>query len=77
VELQGEAVNPQPMLVNACYAFVGATLAMHAASVYRFVAEQRRFEQIPATGGASAAWTELEARYALSWARNIWADMLG
>lgn len=75
-ELQGEAVNPQPMLVNACYAFVSATLAMHAASVYRFVAEQRRFEQIPATGGASAAWTELEARYALSWARNIWADML-
>jgi NADPH-dependent 2,4-dienoyl-CoA reductase/sulfur reductase-like enzyme len=75
-ELQGEAANPQPMLVNACYAFVSATQAMHAASVYRFVAEQRRFDQIPATGGASAAWTALEARYALSWARNIWADML-
>jgi len=76
-ELQGEAPNPQPMLVNACYAFVSATQAMHAASVYRYLAEQRRFDQIPTTGGASAAWTELEGRYALSWAHNIWADMLG
>jgi NADPH-dependent 2,4-dienoyl-CoA reductase/sulfur reductase-like enzyme len=75
-ELQGEAPNPQPMLVNTCYAFVSASQAMHAASVYRFVADRQSFEPIPKTGGSSSAWSELEARYALSWARNIWADML-
>jgi len=76
-ELRGDAPNPQPMLANTCYAFVSASQAMHAASVYHFVTDQGRFEPIAGTGGASAAWTELEARYALSWARNIWADMLG
>jgi NADPH-dependent 2,4-dienoyl-CoA reductase/sulfur reductase-like enzyme len=76
-QLQGEAPNSQPMLANTCYAFVSASQAMHAAAVYRFVAAQQRFEPIPGSGGASAKWSELEARYAMSWARNIWSDMLG
>jgi len=76
-ELQGQATNLEPMLTNACYAFVSASQAMHAASVYRFVAEQRRFEPIEGSGAASATWSEREAGYALSWARNIWSDMLG
>jgi NADPH-dependent 2,4-dienoyl-CoA reductase/sulfur reductase-like enzyme len=76
-QLDGEPPNPQPMLANTCYAFVAPAQAMHAASVYRFDEARHLFEPIAGTGGASAVPSELEARYALSWARNIWADMLG
>jgi hypothetical protein len=31
---------------------------------------------VPGSGGVSSAANELEGRYALSWARNIWADTL-
>jgi len=32
---------------------------------------------VPGAGGLSVAANELEAQYAMAWARNIWADMLG
>jgi sulfite dehydrogenase len=31
---------------------------------------------LPGSGGVSAAANQIEGRYALSWADNIWADML-
>jgi sulfite dehydrogenase len=31
---------------------------------------------VPGSGGVSAAASQLEGRYALSWADNIWNDML-
>jgi hypothetical protein len=31
---------------------------------------------VPGSGGVSAAANQIEARYALSWAENIWADSL-
>jgi sulfide dehydrogenase [flavocytochrome c] flavoprotein chain len=31
---------------------------------------------VPGSGGVSAAANELEGKAALSWAKNIWADML-
>jgi hypothetical protein len=31
---------------------------------------------VPGSGGVSARASELEGRYALAWARNIWADTL-
>jgi hypothetical protein len=32
---------------------------------------------VPGSGGVSAAANQIEGRYALAWADNIWADMLG
>jgi hypothetical protein len=31
---------------------------------------------VPGSGGVSSAANELEAQYAMTWAKNIWADTL-
>ena len=75
--LQGEAPNPAPILANTCYSFVSDTAAMHVASVHKFDAQQNTLIAVPGAGGLSKEASELEGQYALAWARNIWADMLG
>ena len=74
--LKGEAVNTTPMLVNTCYSFVTAREAVHVASVHQYDAAEKTFKTVPGSGGVSAAANQVEGRYALSWADNIWADML-
>jgi hypothetical protein len=64
------------MLTNTCYSFVDARRVIHVASVHEYVAAERTYKAVPASGGLSAAPTELEGRYAMNWARNIWADTL-
>jgi sulfite dehydrogenase len=49
---------------------------MHAAAVYEYVAAAASFRPVRGTGGTSTAASALEGGYALSWAHNIWADML-
>jgi sulfide dehydrogenase [flavocytochrome c] flavoprotein subunit len=75
-ELLGQPVNPQPMLSNTCYSFVADSQAIHVASIHEYLAEQKTFRAVPGSGGISDARSELEARHAQAWARNIWADML-
>ena len=75
--LAGQEIDPQPMLSNTCYSFVSATEVIHVASVHAYVAAERTFKAVAGSGGVSAARNELEATYALAWARNIWADSLG
>jgi len=74
--LKGEAVNPTPVVMNTCYSFVTARDAVHVASVHQFDAAEKTFKTVPGSGGVSAAASQVEGRYALSWAENIWADML-
>ena len=74
--LNGEAPNPAPSLTNTCYSFVSATEVVHVASVHKYDAKDRTFKTVPGSGGVSAGRNELEAGYALNWARNIWADTL-
>ncbi len=76
-ELMGWEVNAKPMLTNTCYSYVSATEVIHVASVHEYVAAEKTFKTIAGSGGVSAARSELEATYAMSWAHNIWADMLG
>ena len=33
-------------------------------------------QPVKGAGGVSAARNEIEAKFALGWAKNIWADML-
>ncbi len=75
-QLLGIEVNPRPMLTNTCYSFVSATEVIHVASVHEYVAAEKTFKTVAGSGGVSSVRSELEATYALSWAKNIWADTL-
>ncbi|MBA3590335.1 NAD(P)/FAD-dependent oxidoreductase [Methylibium sp.] len=75
-QLLGLEVDPQPMLTNTCYSFVGDDSVIHVASVHEYVGADKTFKAVPQSGGVSAERSALEASYALSWANNIWADTL-
>jgi len=74
--LKGEAVNAAPVVMNTCYSFVTARDAMHVASVHQYDAKDKTFKTVPGSGGVSIAANQIEGRYALGWADNIWADTL-
>ena len=74
--LKGEAVNATPVVMNTCYSFVSGKDVIHVASVHQYNAEQKTFLPVQGSGGVSAAANQVEGRYALSWADNIWADSL-
>ncbi len=74
--LKGEAVNATPVVMNTCYSFVTASDVIHVASVHQYDAVDKTFKTVPGSGGVSAAASAQEGRYALSWADNVWADML-
>ena len=74
--LKGEPVNAAPVVTNTCYSFVGAREAVHVASVHQYDAADKTFKTVPGSGGVSAARNQVEARLALGWADNIWADSL-
>ena len=75
--LKGQPVNATPVVMNTCYSFVTAKDVIHVASVHQFDAAENTFKTVPGSGGVSAAANQVEGRYALSWAQNIWDDMLG
>ncbi|RVU49553.1 flavocytochrome C [Rubrivivax rivuli] len=74
--LTGQPVNESPIIANTCYSFVSDKEVVHVASVHKWNAEQKTLVPVAGAGGLSAARNELEGVYALSWARNIWADAL-
>jgi sulfide dehydrogenase [flavocytochrome c] flavoprotein chain len=74
--LKGEPVYDAPVVMNTCYSFVTARDVVHVASVHQYDAKDKTFKTVPGSGGVSAAANQIEGRYALSWADNIWADML-
>ena len=74
--LAGRAPNALPIYNNTCYSFVSDTDVVHVASVHRYDAEKKTMLPVAGSGGVSAAASELEGRYAMAWAHNIWADSL-
>jgi sulfite dehydrogenase len=74
--LQGRPVNEAPVVMNTCYSFVTAKDVIHVTSVHQYNAAEKTFKAAPGSVGVSAAASAMEGRYALSWASNIWADML-
>jgi sulfide dehydrogenase [flavocytochrome c] flavoprotein subunit len=74
--LMGQEPPQLPIYANTCYSFVNSEDVVHVASVHRYDAERQTMLTVPGSGGVSAAANELEGRYALGWAQNIWADML-
>jgi sulfide dehydrogenase [flavocytochrome c] flavoprotein chain len=73
--LNGQAPNASPVVNNTCYSFVSSNEAMHVASVHQWNAGQGTILPVKGAGGVSSARNETEAKYAWSWAQNIWADM--
>jgi sulfite dehydrogenase len=74
--LKGQPVNTQPVVMNTCYSFVTARDVIHVASVHQYDQTDKTFKTVPGSGGVSVAANQLEGRYALGWADNIWADSL-
>lgn len=69
--------TPAPMqILNTCYSFVSPHEAIRVSSVHAWDDKDRTLKAVPGSGGVSAARTSIEASYAWSWARNIWADAL-
>ncbi len=75
--IKHEPVNQEPMMVNTCYSFIDDKNVVHVASVHAYDASEKTMLPIKGAGGLSDKANELEGTYALSWAKNIWADMLG
>ena len=75
--LAGEQPNQSPVLNNTCYSFVSADKVVHVASVHKYDEKDKTMKAVPGAGGVSGASSELEGQYAMTWARNIWADALG
>lgn len=74
--LTGKAVNAMPIYNNTCYSFVSAEDVVHVASVHAYDPDKKTMLAVAGAGGVSSAASELEGRYAMAWARNIWADTL-
>jgi sulfite dehydrogenase len=74
--LKGEAVDNSPVMTNTCYSFVTAQEAVHVASVHQYDQAEKTLKTVAGSGGLSAEASQVEGRYALGWASNIWADML-
>jgi sulfide dehydrogenase [flavocytochrome c] flavoprotein chain len=75
--LTGEQPNQSPTLNNTCYSFVSADRVIHVASIHKYDEKDKTMKTVPGSGGVSSAANELEAQYAMTWAKNIWADTLG
>jgi sulfite dehydrogenase len=75
--LQGQPVNPEPVVNNTCYSYVDDRNVVHVASVHTYDEKERTFKTVAGAGGLSSAPTDLEAAFAEGWAKNIWADTLG
>lgn len=70
-----QPVPDTPMLANTCYSYISDTQVIHVSSVHRYNAEKKTMLTVEGSGGVSAVASEVEASYADSWAKNIWADM--
>ena len=75
--LSGETPNGSPTLSNTCYSFVSADKVIHVASVHKYDEKDKTMKTVPGSGGISSQSSELEGQYAMTWAKNIWADTLG
>ena len=75
--LHGDSPNASPLITNTCYSFVSDKEAIHVASVHQYDREQRTMLPVKDAGGLSDVANEAEGRFAESWGRNIWNDVLG
>lgn len=77
-ELSGTAaLDRQAMLRSTCYSFTSRDEAIHISSVHAYDPAQATFTVVAGAGGASPVRSKSDAGDARTWARDVWADMLG
>ena len=74
--LQGRQPSAAPMLSNACYSWVNDREVIHVTSIHKYDTKDRTMKVVPGAAGVSGQHNAEEARFAMNWARNIWADSL-
>jgi NADH dehydrogenase FAD-containing subunit len=75
--VNGQEPAADPRIINTCYSFVSDNEVVHVASVHELDASKKTFVVVKGAAGVSSARNTLEAKYAWSWAQNIWSDTLG
>ncbi|MFZ3041546.1 MAG: NAD(P)/FAD-dependent oxidoreductase [Thiobacillus sp.] len=73
--LAGRQPDPIPVIANTCYSATSDTTSGYVANVYRHEAGKGYVNQ--PEGGATPKGDPLVFKYHESWAKNIWAEMLG
>jgi NADPH-dependent 2,4-dienoyl-CoA reductase/sulfur reductase-like enzyme len=73
--LAGRQPDPVPVIANTCYSATSGTTSGYVAHVYRHEAGKGYVSQ--PEGGATPKGDPLVFKYNESWAKNIWAEMLG
>ena len=74
--LKGEAVNATPVVMNTCYSFVTAPRRDSRGIGPPVRRHRQDLQDRAGLGRCVGRGQPIEGRYALSWAENIWADML-
>lgn len=69
-------INQDPVLASTCYSFVDDRNAGHIAGEYTYDAGQKTMVQKQRSSELSEKANEVDGAHAMSWAKNIWADML-
>jgi NADPH-dependent 2,4-dienoyl-CoA reductase/sulfur reductase-like enzyme len=75
-DLQQRPLDQHAMLTNTCYCLIEPGAGIHSTAVYGYVESRRSFEPVAGAGGVSAEPNPTDVTDSLSWAENLWADML-
>ena len=69
-------INQAPVLASSCYSFIDDRNAGHIAGEYTYDSGQKTMLQKQGSSELSEKANEADGARAMSWAKNIWADML-
>jgi sulfide dehydrogenase [flavocytochrome c] flavoprotein subunit len=69
-------INQEPVLTSTCYSFVDDRNAGHIAGTYVYDSAQKTMLQAKGSGELADKATEADGSHAMTWAKDIWADML-
>jgi sulfide dehydrogenase [flavocytochrome c] flavoprotein subunit len=70
------SINEEPVLDSTCFSFVDDRNAGRIAGRYVYDSAQKTMVQVQGSREVTDRATEVDGSHAMSWAKNIWADML-
>ena len=73
VQLMNDKPLIPPSMINVCYSFITDKEAISVAMVYK--EKEGKIMEVPGAGGVSPDLSEMDARYAYGWIKNILTEM--